>query len=396
MRWPPQLLPRDRKVYLDTLREGHDYRNKIVLYDLDEVEQFNLTMGGTKKDGTRLPVLLNDSGQTDLTAGAKGDTQTTRGRKCQFQIYDPDRVLGRVEGINAPHFIARHDYEVLTPTSDGDQWIPAPTITGPLVTCDRQGAVLTFTAQGMSSLFKHANRAALTIKAGTQITEAVKRILEERGGLPRSRMNIPDRPRTLGKDFTLPEKETPWNGAYSLMATLDLQLAPDGAGEIFARPWPTHKTMTMATGPGGWLLDPAQVQWDQGTLHNRVEVHGAKDIVGVAELPRDHPLSPHSLAFHDVDRVFELIIKRTQVKRQATADAQAQAALAKNVQETVTVSLNTFPFPLLDEADILRVKDGSYFDGLSLVNQWTLPWTAGNGMTIGWTDLRSAGPLRRR
>ena len=264
-------------------------------------------------------------------------------------------------------------------------WVSIPVFTGPVTEMYRDGEQVTVYAQGMEAFALGACWDTLHLNAHMRKTDAIRRIMSERGGNPD--MSIPDLAARLPRARTLVKQAIPWHVAHKIAASMDRRLFFDGAG-VLRLERHTSQTRFSFTGQSH-VLSPIQVSYTPTTV-NAVFVTGANPrgpktaITAEAVAPANHLLSPHQLGRNGVPLFKAQFVTDASLKTRAEAQARADRLLADGLAQSVQVQFDSIPMPLLDLGDMCHVHtdDG---DVSFRFSQFVLPLRAGDGGGISAT-----------
>jgi hypothetical protein len=358
-----------------------------------ELRALNTALTGHHSIRVRVGVrLLNGQTVNYLTANlldGQVNVDTTAGgvnRSATLQLLDPDRNLPFDSDTpdDAALFLDRMVHIVYDVNVSG-AWTSVPVFTGPVSKLDRAGDVITVEAQGKEVLASGACWRPLAIPKGTLKTDAIRRILSERSG--EAHFDIPDLPGRLPKPLSLTRESAPWPAAQGLATSLNRQLFYDGDGTCRLRRWPGTPLWTFKAAES--MLSPLQIGYS-GDVVNTVYVVGAtpkgakKPLTWTHIAPASHPLSPVRLARNGVPRYLLDEISDESIRSLAEAKDIAVRRLDDGLRQAVTVTFDALPVPHLEPGDLIRAVDDSGSVTFRL-NTFSLPLTAGQPMTVGYT-----------
>jgi hypothetical protein len=386
-----------RRTYQAGLAESHQVACRVEL--LDQNEQVRSTIGG---DG---PVQVL-GGQVDV------DTTQPVTRQATLSLLDPQRKLalapngGGEYGLFAGDMVRvwRGDY---IPTL-GMVWCPV--FTGPVTNYSSTWPEVSVQAVGKEALGldPHLTLGTITIRHGTLLTSAIKRVLAPTG---EAAYSFPALTHRLAHKLSLPRLSEPWVHAQHLARTANRQLYYDGRGRLVLRQHSSSPLFTFHDGDGGTLLGAPSSGYDFTSFRNTVDVVGgkpkkAKQSVHVLEtVAGGNPLSPVALARHGQAQHLTTSINDSQLLRTAKAEALAKTTLRSALLLATDPSgsqFDTLPVPHLEERDRVRISLADGSTSLMELQRWTIPLTA-DSMPVGihrilrWqTRYRSTRPGRRR
>lgn len=409
------LDPNQMRELLLLLRTNHALRIGVTMLDLNHKSLGSIS--------TRFI-----SGSLDIDA----DADVTRSLKLDLLDADRGLNLDKESPNDGAVFIDRMvsvTYGV--GRLDRTVWYDIPIFTGPITKVDRDGVVVSIEAQGKEAVSEDNPWRAKSWKPGGLKTALIRAILattgETRFKFESSKAKVPVRvaieTRKDGKDkdkkpekvrkiirFALGRDATPFNLAKSVASGMGMQLFYDARGVARLRRKPSKSVFTFN---GSNMMSIPQVGYSIENVVNAVEVVGtkkppssknqkdkktkpkAKKFSVRVVAPRNHPLSPWSLARGGVPRYLPKFIEDSSIKTVAEANAVAKRELNSALVETVDASFEAFPNPLLEEGDPYTIDLPSYY-GTASIKKLTLPLQPGQGMSVGYTRRVKPSRLARK
>ncbi len=394
---PLGLRAPERREFHRELVGSHSIR--VVVQVLDLEHNMLTTLGDELVDGQ---VNIDADGEVTRSATV---TFLDRRRSYDFDSDSP------ANGALYANRLLRIRYGVRVPAL-GD-WVDVPLFTGPVTKLDRAGDEVTVEAQGKEILAQGAGWAPMRIKKGTPKTDAITRIMRERGG--EHRFDFPDLGSRLPKGISLGRQSVPWDVAQKIARSMNRQLYYDGRGVCKLRRFPANVVFTFNDGTNGEIVTPPQVSFSMDDVRNAVWVKGGtpkrkksdKDTPqdgdkkqkerGVAHFetaPRSHPLSPWRLGRWDTPRYLLEVIENDAIRSEKEARETAQRVLRKRLRQLVDVTFDSLPIPHLEPEDLIAVNA----DGLGMVvrlGQCSIPLKHDQVMSVGYLAKRSVSRRKR-
>lgn len=322
-----------------------------------------------------------DDGQVDL------DNSAAVTRTATLTLIDPNRSLPF--DSDAPSDTALFMDRMLRVSSStlvGDEWMTLPVFTGPVTKLDRDGDTVIAECQGKEVLSMGSAWAPMTLSKGMKKTDAIRRILTERGG--ETFFDIPDHAARLPKHITLGREAVPWLVARRIARSMSLQLFYDGAGRCVLRKVPGVVGFAFST--ERHVTSDPQVSWSSDNVVNAVYVLGGipkgskTHVHAPAVAPRNHPLSPWRLGRDDAPRYLTpngQVVRDDLLKTVAECQARADRIVHDGLLMGVDVSFDSVPVPFLDPSDLCRVDEVTFRLG-----KYSLPLSmaSGQAMSVGY------------
>lgn len=154
------------------------------------------------------------------------------------------------------------------------RWIDVPVFKGWVFEVARRGIEVDIDAQGLEAghLPPATFPRALSIRKATKVSEAIKRILQERG---ETRFSLERTSRGLRKDFNRGLGQSPWKAVQNLAETVDKQLYVQGDGTFRLRDLPTQPSLRLTEGKDDTILtEDAEERISRSHVYNLVIVRG--------------------------------------------------------------------------------------------------------------------------
>jgi hypothetical protein len=222
----------ERRAYEIALTQSHPMRVIVRILDQDEKEVGSLT--APESD------ILDGSVAVDVGADVT--------RQLQLSILDErgkllwDRHNPSDTALYLDKFIAveRGDW-----VEELNRWVDVPVFWGPLTLFEREHPIVRIEALGKEVLLQppHAPFKTLTIKKGTKITDAIKKMARPMG---ERRFDLPDLDdRKLKEELSVGRHANVWQRATKLAKSIDRQLFYDGRGRLRMRRHPEESVFTF-------------------------------------------------------------------------------------------------------------------------------------------------------
>lgn len=337
------------------------------------------------------PRLLGGQVTIDLT----GDTS----RVLSVELIDPEHAL-HIDS-NSPNDgsmyldrMLRATYVVQT--LDGLTSYSIPIFTGPIVKLDRTGVIVSLEAQGKERLSMAAIWQGKTFKKGVKKVSAIRFLLQNMAG--ETQLSLVNRAATLPTPVSANRRTTPWVLATKIARSLNLQLFYDGRGVVRLRPVPSKTTHIFRDNS---LLSQPQAGFNTDDMFNAVEVLGGKPKGAKKKLffrlvaPRPHPLSPWSLGRNGVPRYLPYQVQDDSLRSMKEVKKVAKKTLKQGLLQSVEVTFDMLPMPLLEELDLCRVQTDDFATSFR-VSKMTIPLVASGVSTMGYVKLVTPAKNRTR
>ena len=425
----------ERRAYLNELADGHGIE---VSVDVMTLSQDHI--------GRIDPKVIDGQINVDVTG------QVSRSATAQF--LDPRRTLNF--DSNSPDAGAlyldrmlRFTYAVIVP---GVGRIECPVFTGPVSKLDRDDDLVNVECQGKEVLGMGAAWDTLTIKKGTPKVDAIRRIMQRRGG--ETLFDLPDFENggpKLKETLSLGRMARPWLQARKIAKSMDRQLFYDARGRCRLRKIPENpvfifydayddrpKTSDPIAARRATLVSSPQISYTTENLKNTVHVKGGKP-KGSAPTPKDkkdattgtggkgynssanekeplnppledwfvappdHAFSPRRLGrdIPDPDhpnqtlrvpRHLVEVVENSKLRSKKEVNEAGRNHLKRLLREQVEISFDALPVPFLDERDMVYLDTER--GGFELVlKQFSLPLSHSGVMSVGYNKPVS---VRRR
>lgn len=248
---------------------------------------------------------------------------------------------------------------------DGTKWYTCPVFTGPMTKVDRNEQYIDIELSGKEYLMYSSVWNAHTYKKGKSITDVMKDIANDYG---EGKTNIPNKKKTLVKQFALGRESVPWTAMKTLAKALGMQLFYDNRGVLNLKERPRHVKFTFDE---KMMTSFPQIGFSTDNLINAVKVVGAKPkgkgkkkVKFVARAKRSHPLSPWRLGRTvggDLKpRYYMAVIEDEKLKTKKDCKAVAMNRLEQGLIESVEASWDGMVVPFLEMNDNIRLKTETF------------------------------------
>lgn len=365
---------------LNTLINSHHFISmKIQLLDLDhnyEQDLSNNFFGGQ----------------------VSGDITATTTRGLDLTLFDPTRSVAidpDAAGMTSVYFtnMIKVVYTIQDPLRTRNYDVPV--FCGPIDKPSRDGVFLNLKCVGKEVLSLSNMWRAYSSKKNVKKTDVMKYILRNICG--ETKYDIPDLPYKSTNPISISRDQNPWQVLQSLAASMGYMIFYDGRGVCKMR---IKNTTSVYVFDESRITARPQVSYDQSTASNACELTGGvpkgskKRVTYAAVAPAAHPLNPYRVGRGGVPRYINpILINDSKVRTKAEAVRQVNAALNTALLESIEVSFDALPNPLLEEGDVYTLKTSGYTTNFSN-RKWTVPLEAGDDSTIGY--LRRVTPSGKR
>jgi len=348
------------------------------------------------------------SDQSDRLMGGQVNIDTTgeSTRTASMDLRDPENRLKLDD--NAPadgslFFTKMFRIIFVVSPPDNSVHYAVPIFTGPISKVTRNGPIVSVECQGKESLSFASIWAGRTLKKGIKKTEAILKVMGWTGETKFKFIDKDARIGGTGISAARTKKFTFWKLAKMLANSMNLQLFYDGRGVLRLRRIPGHSVYTFRD--DGVMLTPPQVNYEMNEeFCNAVEIIGGKPKGSKKKVkyklvaPRSHPLSPWNIGRNGTPRYVPKIIEDDSIKSHKIARARAKRELQNSLVESVDVSFDSLPVPMLEELDYCRYNSNDSH-GTFRLKQMSIPLTVDGTSSIGYLKKvkpRYKGTRRRR
>ena len=384
------LSTTQRRIFEDQLRTSHAVRITVDILDSDEKQIGSLS--------TPQSSVLSGDVQMDNTAETK--------RTLSISIMDPDQKLALSpqspadQAVFIDNFVSvKYGVWVV----DLGEWVDVPIFWGPIKSLSRDdNNAVSIEAWGKEYLMKkpHLLWKSARFPKGKKTVDTLRAVMQIRG---ETRFGgLPDKAnRKLPKPLSISRNQEAWKICKKLAQSMNMQLFYDGDGQVRLRPFPATSIFLFDATRGiaqSLVQSEAKLTFDTDKFRNTVEVKGHKNdqkkqVHAVAYAPRNHPLSPWSLARDGKPRYLVESISNDHVKRLQQAKALAVRKLRSLLRAHVDVEFESLVVPHLEEMDIVALKTSEYNVDFELT-QMTIPLTEQDTMSVGFNKMTKKIPKK--
>lgn len=319
-------------------------------------------------------------------------------RSLDMDILDPKRALhfdsnSPADGSMFADRMIRIVYSVAPPTRS--VWYDCVIFCGPIVSMNRNGAVISVQCQGKEALAQGTSWFTKTFKKGYNKVRAMKTVLADFIGELSSKTSIPALAAKFPRNSAIGLETYPWKWLKTNASGMSRQLFYDGRGIATMRKYPTKTSFTYTESV---LKSQPNVAFKLDGLANAVEVIGAKPKKKKKQIkvrvvaPRAHALSPWSLGRSGGPRYIPKIINDSSIKTATGARRLALKTLNASLIEGIDVSFDALPIPHLEEEDLVGLNTRLYSTTFRL-KKMTIPLTAQGSSSVGY--LKNVSPNKR-
>lgn len=317
-------------------------------------------------------------------------------RSCSLELLDPHHQLSLdadapEDGSLYATRMVKVIYSVIS--VDRKDRFDIPIFCGPLSKVNRNGPILQVEAQGKEVLSMSSVWKSRDFKKGMKKTEVIQVLMEELGG--EKKMDFAKSNARIPRRMGISRDKTSWDLAQSIARSMNMHLFYDGRGVCRLRPMPTKPIYTFSR--RGALLSPPQAGYDMMEAVNAVQVIGGKPKGSKKKItyrmvaPKSHALSPWKLGRWGTPRYLPEVIEDSSIRSKTEARKIAISTLRARLVQSVEVTFDSLPIPLIEEMDICRVTADD-FSGTFRMSKMTIPLTANGTSSIGY--LRKTAPGR--
>lgn len=295
------------------------------------------------------------------------------------------------------------------------EWVRVPVFRGPLSKVTRDGEVLEIEALGKEHLLRDDAGWSHVYAKGLTRTGVIRDILIRSG---ERRYVVPSWKPKTGKSSIMPkigtvekkpkkgkkaprnrwDRSHPWSWITAIARSMRAQAWFDGSGTFRMRLAPTRPVWWFTP---SHLLSRPKVTVDDEETFNHVLVIGAPPdgqkwvVESYGSIPTSHPNSPRNLGRNGVPRYLVDTIEDGELRTQVDVDAARNRRLAELTVNEFNVEMDCLPIPHLDPGDLCHLG-WDEAPGAFRLGTFTLPLTAGEPMTVGYTrqNPKSAAILK--
>lgn len=377
----------DYDVWAATIRGTHQRRMTITVLDLDHNPLASLS-----------PKFFDGEITYDVTREVL--------QVLSLQILDPDQVL-QFEP-DSPNTVplqfsrmVQVGWSVRVPALG--RWVTCVPFTGRLSDFDREGAMVTLTAESKERLALGQAGRSFGYPKKARKTDVIRRLLTAAG---ESRLAIPDLNATTAERITVRTTDSFWPRAKKLAASIGsgYDLFYDGRGRAVMRKPGDRAVWTF---DHRTLASDVSIDRDPSGIRNRWLILGAKPKGKKARVHADlHLPVKNSLSAQALGRTVDGDLKpyylleqeeSPDIKTNVEAKARAKRLRDDALRTLTTYAFDALPIPHLEANDLVRVvTDQGTF--LVRMKQWTLPLGLDGAptMSVGSLTRKSVARGRRR
>lgn len=377
----------DYEAWAATIRGTHRRRITVTVLDLDHNPLTSLS-----------PKFIDGDISYDTTRDVF--------QVITLSLLDPDQVL-QFEPDSPSTFplqfsrMIQIGWSVRVPALG--RWVTVVPFTGRVTDFDREGALVTVTAESKERLALGQAGQSYGFPKKTRKTDIVRRLLTAAG---ETRMAIPTLGASTSERVTIRSMDSFWPRAKKLAGSIDggYDLFYDGRGRAQMRKPGSRPVWTF---DARTLASDVTIDRDPSGVRNRWLILGAKPkgkktrVHADLRLPAKHSLSAQSLGRTVAGdlKPHWLIeeVESADIKTNAEAHARARRMRDEALRTLTSYSFDSLPIPHLEYNDLVRVvTDQGTF--LVRMKQWTVPLGIEGAptMSVGSLTRKSMARGRRR
>lgn len=278
-----------------------------------------------------------------------------------------------------------------------NRWVTCVPFTGRVTDFDRDGAMVTITAESKERLALGQAGRSYGFPKKTRKTTVIRDLLTAAG---ETRMAIPSLAATTSDRITVRSMDSLWPRALKLAKSMGYDLFYDGRGRAQMRKLADQPVWTF---DARTLASSVTIDRDPSGVRNRWLVLGAKPkgakkrVHADLRLPAKHSLSPVSLGRNGQPYFLIEQVDNADIKTSAEALNRAKRMRDDALRTLTSYSFDSLPIPHLEPGDLVRVvtPEGTF---LVRMKQWTLPLGLDGAptMSVGSLTRKSVARGRRR
>lgn len=309
-------------------------------------------------------------------------------RSATLSLFDPTHSLAfdtsdPTQGSVVPRYLLELTRGMYVDALD--EWVDIPAGVLWMGQPKRSGDILTVEGQGKEAIARRPVVRELSFKPSAKKTDVIRIIMESIG---ETRFRISASAATVGVQYALDRKTSPWQACKNLAASMGWHIFYDASGYVVLRPKPTASVFTFRQGNGGVVRSEPEYGYATNEVSNYVLASGAtpqgqnNPIIATARVDQNHPLY--------LERNGEPVWLRHDVSNDklTTPKAVKQLAdetLAQVVLEATTGSWESAPVWHLDQGDVVTITDAIDDEGTGAsysvpmpLKSFSIPLTLGN------------------
>lgn len=395
------LTPAQRRLYDAAVAGSHHRRVELEVYT---------------RDGNAVRSFTNRF----LSGAIHGDLDRQPIEVLEAELLDVNYSLDWSHGEHR-RFTARVVDARFVP--ELDEWVEEIVFTGPFWDFDRDGPVVSLTAQGSERLAMGSVRRVYKKPRKTRATTVIRDLLELAGAparallIPRLKVTLPERVtvgvRHKGKKadddkqkkrrrrrvYRATREDTYAGEVRQIAEAIDRDFFTDGRGRFVLEAPRRRPTLRLTTAT---ILKPVtERRGDDGEVTNTWHVLGAnpkgpkKRIEVKVGLPRRHPSSAHSLRWNGKPREVIETIENRQLRNDKAARAVGIRRRDRAMRELVERQVDALPVvPWWRPGGLVSVPTGGG-RATATVRRWTLPLGPdADPLTLGANRRPARGQLQ--
>lgn len=378
-----------------TVKEQAEFHAQLMTSHQIDI-QVNLLTMEEKNAGVLQPWLLGGQVHVDAEVGSNSNIS----RSCQITLLDPNHRAGI--DSDSPGISAGLDRMISV--SYGvwvvslDRWVRVPAFRGPITKVTRDGDLLTIDALGKEHLLRSDAGWTKVYPAGKLRTWVIKDIAQRMGERSIVIPSWSARTSKAGVMIKLGRGSHPWTWMQEAARSMRAQLYYDGAGTLRLRRKPTRVSWWFKE---HHLLSEPKITIDDTEVFNYVWVkgqapEGKKTVVeSRGAIPITHTNSVQRLGRHGAYRYLTDTIEDDQIRSVHDARVARDKRLHELEVTEFAAEFDCLPIPHFDPNDLAHMGWGAA-PGNFRVNKFTLPLTAGDAMSVGYTRETRRTPYFRK
>lgn len=273
-----------------------------------------------------------------------------------------------------------------------DRWVWVPVFCGNVDGYNRTADAVNLTAKDKSIILMGTRSwKNQSFSKGTVKTSLLRSVLNSQG---ETMLDIPSWSDKTDKPMTLLDSTPVWEFvqkvAKGMSGGATLGYDPQGVLRLYKPS--SSKKWTFQGGDDGCMLNQPEVNYNRGEdFFNSARLYGGtpakakKPIIAEYTAPRNHPLSPWSLARNGAPQYFAKVESDTQITTQKDADTYVKAHVDQALMGAIEVKLDSLVVPHLEPGDVCGLYSHSYHETFKLT-RFSIPLNATGSMSVGYNS----------